>query len=176
MKYRPRHFGKRQGLSRRKSPQAILHERMVTGHDKVPSTESFNVRLSRGDSEKSDYPDWDFSWFFSAFVGKFQAIPHHLKSVFITHPTISYWCQDSVVGIKTGYGLFGPGRVNNSLLHVAQTGSRAQPASYTAGTGGSFTGGKAAEVWSSPLTPNKCGVKKMWIYTSTAPNAFMAQC
>jgi hypothetical protein len=31
-----------------------------------------------------------------------------------------------------------------SLLHVVQTGSGAHPASYPMGTGGSFSGGKAA--------------------------------
>jgi hypothetical protein len=58
--------------------------------------------------------------------------------------------RDSVVGIATGYWLdnrggqsSSPGRVKN-FLHVVQTGSGANPASYPMGTGGSFPRGKAA--------------------------------
>jgi hypothetical protein len=50
--------------------------------------------------------------------------------------------QDSVVGIATGYGLddqgigFGvPLESKFSLLHIVQTGSGAQPASYPMGAG-----------------------------------------
>jgi hypothetical protein len=43
------------------------------------------------------------------------------------------------------------------------------PASYPMGTEGSFPGGKADH---SP--PASVEVKKMWIYTSTTPYAFMA--
>jgi hypothetical protein len=57
---------------------------------------------------------------------------------------------DSAVGIATGNGLDGPrgwssspGSVRN-FLHVVQTGPGAHPASYPMGTGGSFSGGKAA--------------------------------
>jgi hypothetical protein len=39
-----------------------------------------------------------------------------------------------------------------SLHHRVQTGSRAHPASYPMGVRGSFSGGKAAEAWSWPLT------------------------
>jgi hypothetical protein len=60
--------------------------------------------------------------------------------------------RDSVVGTATGDGLragrprgrsSSPGRVKN-FLHVVQTGPGARPASYTMGTGGPFSGGKAA--------------------------------
>jgi hypothetical protein len=44
-----------------------------------------------------------------------------------------------------------PGRVKN-FLHVVQTGPGVHPISYTMGTGGFYLGGKAAEVWSWPLT------------------------
>jgi hypothetical protein len=61
--------------------------------------------------------------------------------------------RDRTVGIATGHGLdnqgFGvrvPVGQEFSLLHVVQTGSEANPASYPMGTGGSFPGGKAAEV------------------------------
>jgi len=39
-----------------------------------------------------------------------------------------------------------------SLHHRIQTGSRTHSASYLMGTGGSFSGGKAAGAWSWPLT------------------------
>jgi hypothetical protein len=60
--------------------------------------------------------------------------------------------RDSSVGIALGYGLddrgsmvrFPAGAGNFSLHHRVQNGSRAQPASYPMGTGGSFPGGKAA--------------------------------
>jgi hypothetical protein len=57
--------------------------------------------------------------------------------------------RDTSVCIVTYYGLDGRGSIPRrgkrfSLLHSFQTGSRANPASYTMGTGGSFPGGKAA--------------------------------
>jgi hypothetical protein len=60
--------------------------------------------------------------------------------------------RGSSVGIVTGYGLDDrgsgirllAGAGNFSLLHRVQTRSRAHPASYPMGTGGSFPGGKAA--------------------------------
>jgi hypothetical protein len=59
--------------------------------------------------------------------------------------------QESIVGISTGYSLddggFGvrvPIESRISLLHVVETGSGAHPAFYPLGTGGSFSGGKAA--------------------------------
>jgi hypothetical protein len=60
---------------------------------------------------------------------------------------------DSAVGNATGYGLEGQGvgvrfpmGQEFSLLHFVQTGSRAHPASYPMGTGGSFLVGKGAGV------------------------------
>jgi hypothetical protein len=60
------------------------------------------------------------------------------------------------------------------LLHVVQTGSGVHPTSSPMGTGGSFPGVKrpAREADHSP--PASIEVKKMWIYTSTPPYAFMA--
>jgi hypothetical protein len=61
--------------------------------------------------------------------------------------------RDSSVGTAAGYGLDYQGvgvqvpvvsRI--SLLHVVQTGSGVHPTSYPMSTGGSFPGGKAAEV------------------------------
>jgi hypothetical protein len=60
--------------------------------------------------------------------------------------------SDSSVGIALGYGLddrgsrvrFPAGAGNFSLHHRFQNGSGAHPASYPMGTGGSFSGGKAA--------------------------------
>jgi hypothetical protein len=60
--------------------------------------------------------------------------------------------RNSSVGIALGYGLddqgsrvrFPAGTWNFSLHHRVQNGSRAHPASYPMGIGGSFPGGKAA--------------------------------
>jgi hypothetical protein len=56
-----------------------------------------------------------------------------------------------------------------SLLHVALIGSAVHPTSYPMGTGGSFPGREADHL---PVTSAE--VKKMWIYTSAPPYAFMA--
>jgi hypothetical protein len=60
------------------------------------------------------------------------------------------------------------------LLHVVQTGSGVHPTSHTMGTGSSSPGVKrpGREVDHSP--PTSPEVKKMWIYTSIPPCAFMA--
>jgi hypothetical protein len=44
------------------------------------------------------------------------------------------------------------------------------------GCRGFFPGDKAARAWSWPLAPTSAEVKKIWIYTSTPPYAFMALC
>jgi hypothetical protein len=44
------------------------------------------------------------------------------------------------------------------------------------GVGGYFPGGKAAEPEANHSPPASAEVKKMWIYTSTPPYAFMAKC
>jgi hypothetical protein len=71
---------------------------------------------------------------------------------FNERPTIK-GCRDSVVGTATGYGLDDRGvgvRYGQefSLLHVVHTGSGVHPASYSMGTGVSFSEGKAAGAWS----------------------------
>jgi hypothetical protein len=73
-------------------------------------------------------------------------------NIFDLH-TFNVRSQDRVVGIVTGYGMDDRGvgaRVpvgeEFSLLRVVQTGSGAHPTSYQMGNGGSFPGGKAAEV------------------------------
>jgi hypothetical protein len=66
-----------------------------------------------------------------------------------------------------------PGGVRN-FLHVVQTGSGAHPASYPVCTGGSFPGAKTARREADHSPPASAEVKKMWIYTSTPPYAFMA--
>jgi hypothetical protein len=60
--------------------------------------------------------------------------------------------RDSAIRIATGYGLDGrrvgvrvPVSARFSPFYIFQTGSRAPPASYPMGTGGSFSGDKAAE-------------------------------
>jgi hypothetical protein len=86
--------------------------------------------------------------------------------------------RDSAVGIATGYGLDDRGvgdRVPvGSLHHVVQTGSGAHPASYTMGTGDSFSGVKRPGREADHSPPTNAEVKKMWIYTSTPPHGFMA--
>jgi hypothetical protein len=46
--------------------------------------------------------------------------------------------------------------------------------SYTMGTGGSFPGVKLPGREADHSPPTSSEVKKMWIYTSTTPYAFMA--
>jgi hypothetical protein len=66
---------------------------------------------------RTGYLDWKFPYIFST-------------------PTLT-WSRNSAVSIATGFwldnrgmGVLSPGRVNNSLLHVVQTGSGAYTASY----------------------------------------------
>jgi hypothetical protein len=88
--------------------------------------------------------------------------------------------RDSAVGIATGYGMEDRGRssspvmVKDSLLHVVQTGSGAQPASYPKSTGGYFPGVKRPGHEADNTSPTSAEVKKMWIYTSTPAYVFMA--
>jgi hypothetical protein len=75
---------------------------------------------------------------------------------------------------RLGSGLF-PFRINYEIKnHIDKTGSGAHPTSYTMGTRGSFPGVKrpGREADHSPTTSAE--VKKIWIYTSTPPYAFMA--
>jgi hypothetical protein len=65
--------------------------------------------------------------------------------------------RNSAVGIATGYGLddgWVGVWVQVGTLHVVQTSSEAQPASYSIGTGAYFPGSKAAGAWSWPFTSN----------------------
>jgi hypothetical protein len=55
-----------------------------------------------------------------------------------------------------------------------QTGSGVHPTSYTMGTGSSFPGVKRPWREADHSPPTSAKVKKMWIYTSTPPYAFMA--
>jgi hypothetical protein len=57
---------------------------------------------------------------------------------------------------------------------VVQTGSGVHPTSYTMGTGSSFTGVKQPGREADHSPPTSAEVKKMWIYTSTPPYAFIA--
>jgi hypothetical protein len=52
-----------------------------------------------------------------------------------------------------------------SVLNNIHTGSRAQPASYTIGNGGSFPGGWVAGTWSWSLTSIQCQSQEFWNYT-----------
>jgi hypothetical protein len=84
--------------------------------------------------------------------------------------------RDSVVGIATGYGLDDRGvefrvPVGSRIFSSPRRPDRlwGPPTSYPVGTEGSFPGGEADH---SP--PASAEAKKMWIYTSTPPYAFMA--
>jgi hypothetical protein len=59
-------------------------------------------------------------------------------------------------------------------IYIVQTGSGVHPTSYTAGTGGSFPGVKRPGREADHSPPTSAEVKKIWIYTSTPPYAFMA--
>jgi hypothetical protein len=63
-----------------------------------------------------------------------------------------------------------------SLLHVVQTGSRTHPASYPMGTGDSFPEVKQPGREADHSPPTNADVKRMWVYTSTPPQVFMAYC
>jgi hypothetical protein len=75
--------------------------------------------------------------------------------------------------------LYAPGRGNAeifSLRHRVQTGSRAHPASYPMGTGGSFPGEKWPGREAVHSSPPSADVKNACSYTSTAAYVFIAWC
>jgi hypothetical protein len=89
--------------------------------------------------------------------------------------------RDSVIGIATGYGLDDRGvgvrvpvesRIFSSPRCPDRSGVR--PTSYPMGTGGSFPRVKRLGREADHSPPTSAEVKKMWIYTSTPPYAFMA--
>jgi hypothetical protein len=101
------------------------------------------------------------------------------KLCLFSHFFVFVVSRGSAVGIATAYGLEDRGvgvRVpvgsEFSLLHIVQTGSWADPGSYPmrALSPGVKRPGREAD--RSP--PASAKVKKMWIYTSTPPYAFMA--
>jgi hypothetical protein len=82
---------------------------------------------------------------------------------------------DSVDGIAIGYGLDAEGSEFESrysqeisLLHARKTGSGAHPISVSPGVKR-----QGRDAGHSP--PSNAEDKKIWIYTSTPPYAFMAQ-
>jgi hypothetical protein len=77
------------------------------------------------------------------------------------------------MGRTTRGRISSPGSVNN-FLHVVQTGSGAHRASYPIGTVDSFPGIKRQGPEADHSPPASAEVKKMWIYTSAPPYAFMA--
>jgi hypothetical protein len=81
---------------------------------------------------------------------------------------IGYWLDDRGVGgrIPIGSRIF--------ASSIVQTGSGVHPTSYTMGTGGSFPGLKRPGREDDHSPPTSAEVKKMLIYTSTSPYAFMA--
>jgi hypothetical protein len=79
-----------------------------------------------------------------------------------------YGLEDGGVGVRVPVGQ------EFSFLRVVQTGSGVRQTSYTMGTGGFFLVGKAPGRGADHSPPTSDEVKKMWIYTSTPPYAFMA--
>jgi hypothetical protein len=61
-----------------------------------------------------------------------------------------------------------------SLLHVVQTGSGVHPTSYLMGTVALSPGVKRPGHEADDSSPTSAEIKKMWVYTSTPPYAFMA--
>jgi hypothetical protein len=61
-----------------------------------------------------------------------------------------------------------------SLLHVVQTGPGAHPTSYQKVPGALSPGVKRSGREAHHSPPTSAEVKKMWIYASTPPYAFMA--
>jgi hypothetical protein len=89
--------------------------------------------------------------------------------------------RDSAVGIATGYELEGreivvrvPVRARFFPLHIIQTDSEVQPASYTRvpATHSPVVKRPKREAGHSP--PTSAEVKNTWIYTSSPPYVFMA--
>jgi hypothetical protein len=96
-------------------------------------------------------------------------VKHKYNFIFIVY--LSTKSRDSSVGIASGYvldswGLI-PGRGKGfSLLHRVQIGSRAHPASYPIGTGGSFPGGKTLGLEANHSPPFSAKVKHGGAITS----------
>jgi hypothetical protein len=61
------------------------------------------------------------------------------------------------------------GTGNFSLHHRVQTCSGAHPASYSMGTGGSFSEGKLPGLETDHSPPSSAEVKNAWSYTSARP-------
>jgi hypothetical protein len=91
------------------------------------------------------------------------------------------WSRDSVVGIATSYSLDYRGLrvrvpVGSNFLHFVETGSGVhQTSSYSVGMGGALSQRlKRPRRVADHLPPASAKAKKMWVYTSTPPYAFMA--
>jgi hypothetical protein len=96
----------------------------------------------------------------------------------ITNPIPVYGIAQSV--LATDYGWTTKGSVFESrwgkeflFLHVVQTGSGAQSASYPMWTGGYFPGVKRPRREANHSSPTSAEVKKTWVYTCTPPYVFM---
>jgi hypothetical protein len=91
--------------------------------------------------------------------------------------------QDSVVGIVIGYWLEDGGfrvraPVGSRIFSSARRPDRllGSPSLLQMCTGALSPGVKRQGCEANPAPPTSAEVKKMWIYTSTPPYAFMAQC
>jgi hypothetical protein len=81
---------------------------------------------------------------------------------------IAYEMEDGGVGVQA------PVRQEFSFLHVVQKGSWVHPTFYKRSTGVSFLEVKRPGREADQSPPTSAEVKKMWIYTSPPPHAFMA--
>jgi hypothetical protein len=92
----------------------------------------------------------------------------------------SFGPYGSIVGIVTGYSLDDIGAAVRvligqgfSLLQIVQTVSGVHPNFYPEVTWGSFPGVKRRGREADHSPPASTEVKKMWIYTSIPPYAFL---
>jgi hypothetical protein len=84
------------------------------------------------------------------------------------HSFTPYRLRDSAVYIATGYGLDDRG-----VGVLVPAGSGVHPTSYPMGTGALSPGVRRQRREADHSPPTSAEVKKMWIYTSTPPYAFI---
>jgi hypothetical protein len=98
---------------------------------------------------------------------------------FLNLTSVEYGSLDSSISVATACSLEGRGSVpgrGKGFLYTPQRPDRlwGHPVSYPMGTGGSFPEGKAAGVWSWPLTSIYYWGQERWSYTFTPQYVFMS--
>jgi hypothetical protein len=133
-------------------------------------------------------------WMHCSILYWTELLQEHLQSAFMFYRTFTLCSnilnaisnytssRDSAVGIATGYGLNDRGvRVPVSLGSRIFSSPRrldrlwGPPNLLSNGYGGSFPGVKQPVSETDHSPPTSAEIKKMWIYTTTSPYAFMAQ-